>query len=530
MKKLVTLMCFCILTNFTRAQSWTSLPGGSLDGEARSMISFGGYRWFSGNFYHAGALSAEFIIRHDGTNWVGTPATTAPIKGFCIWNNTLYGAGSFTVGANTYGAVKWNGSGWDYFGLITSESFSTLTVFNNQLVFGGRAPSVDGVPINHLAKWDGISWSAFPFTITCSWLTLANIRVVKTINGFLHVGGDFDYVNTTPAGLAFKTDGTSIVPMNLQTSYHVSDIVKYHDSVFAMGNFPFGPFPVNQGSPGIVKTDDVVWQQVDHGLKMRPRSGAVYLTDLYVGGDYNNTCYNAPCNHSDVGNLGKWNGSSWSDESAGLFNEGAEYISFLYTDTLTATIYALGNFHTSRGDVADFIAKKSISIVPVQLSLFSANLLFDKNVRLSWRDETPADGVKFDVQMSYDGRNFKTIGTVVEKQGDNDYDFLWTPGVQDCGRIYFRLSYEGKYSYVRSINIVGPACNKPRIIVDKQSLHIQTTNPGTLTIINTSGQNVFSAVLQSGYSQVYVNIPQGLYVTSFVDNKGELFSQKVFIY
>ncbi|HRH25201.1 MAG TPA: hypothetical protein PLQ20_02595 [Candidatus Paceibacterota bacterium] len=526
MKKLILLLVFVSCFLKLKSQSWNPLPGGSLDGEPLTMISFGGYRWISGLFYHAGAIPAQFTVRHDGTSWISTPATPNPIRNFCVWNDTLYGAGSFSVGSNTYGAVKWNGSSWEYFGIVPDGfGFKTLYVFNNKLTFGGRCFSVDGIPINHLASWDGSVWSSFPFTITCFWLVLPDIKVVKEFNGYLYVGGGLSDINGLSSNLIFKTDGTSVVQMGLESNYHVADIIKYRDSIFAVGNFPFGPFPPNQGSPGIVKTNDVVWEQVEHGLKMRPNTGTKYLTDLYVGGIFNPTCYNTPCNHADVGNLGKWDGSSWSNESAGLFNQGSEIISFLYTDTLTGTIYALGDFHTARGDVADFIAKKSISVVPVKLSFFSARLNINKQTILSWRDETPADNVRFEIQMSKDGRNFQKVGEMFERSDQKDYLFSYNP--EDfCGQMFFRLKFEGKYSDTRSVSI---PCDV-NIFSDGKYASIQNKNPGTITLINSLGQKIIQKSINAGYTQIpLTSLPKGSCIATFVDFKGNIFSKKIAI-
>lgn len=525
MKNLITLFLLWVLSlSPSYSQSWEPLPGGSLNGVPSTMISFGGYRWFSGGFSTAGPINSMFVARHDGSNWVSTPALVGPATAFCVWNNTLYGSGSFEVGVLRYGAVKWNGAGWDYFGLIPSgSSFSTLTIFNNELVFGGRALSVEGVPISHLAKWNSTTWSAFPFTIICSWLTLADIRKVDSINSYLHIGGDFNYVNGIPAGLAFKTDGTSVIPMGLDWNYYVADFIKYHDSTFCTGNFPFGPFPTNEGSPGIVKTDDFIWHQVNHGLKMRGLSMTTSQTDLYVGGYYDNTCHNSPCNHDDVGNLGKWNGTSWSNESYGLFNQGTERIDFLYTDTLTGTMYALGDFTTVRGDVADFVAKRQFSIVPINLSSFNVKLVGDK-VELSWQDQTPSDQNLFEVQVSNDGRNFYKIGTVKGNDYSNYYFFEYKP--TSCGKLFFRLAFENKFSDIRPVTV---PCPGPKITVNNRLLIVDTKVPGTLLITSTTGQILSRATLANDYYQIPVNIPAGIYVVTFIDIKGNRSNQKIIV-
>ena len=522
MKKLSFLLLWAFSFKATYSQSWAPLPGGSLNGSVTSMISFDGYRWFSGGFSNS-------VARHNGTNWVSTPPTTAPIRAFCVWNNVLYGAGSFPFGGNTYGAVKWNGTGWDYFGLITSESLSTLTVFNNQLVFGGRAPSIDGVPISHLAKWNGSTWSSFPFTITCSWAVLADIRAVETINNYLHVGGDISDINGVSSSLAFKTDGTSVIPLSLEPNYYVADFAKYHDSAFCTGNFPFGPFPANQGSPGIVKTNDVIWHQVEHGLKLRGLSMSASPVGLYIGGSYSNVCYNIPCNHADVGNLGMWDGTSWSNQSNGLFNQGNEVINFVYTDYSTNLTYAMGSFHTSQGDVADYIAVKTSYPLPVHLSLFTAQLSADNanTVLLRWRDETPDDQNLYEVQMSTDGTNFYKIGAVAGHSNVNDYSFVYPN--KDCGKLFFRLHFENDYSQVRPITI---PCLKPTLIFKQgQSLlMVNTPKPGQVKIFSSSAQMISSFSVSVGRTERPISgMVTGVYFVTFVSSSGDLITQKIMI-
>ena len=525
MKKLYVVLMFVFLFKASYSQSWVALPGGSLNGQPNTMISFGGYRWFSGGFSTAGMISSIAIARHDGTGWVSTPPLAGAASSFCIWNNELYGAGSFTVGPVTYGAVKWNGTGWDYFGVISNgDYFHTVTIFNSQLVFGGRAFSVDGVSINHLAKWNGVTWAALPFTITCSWLSLPNIRTVKGINNYLYIGGDFSDINGTPSALAFKTDGTSVISLSLEPNYYVSDFTKYHDSVFCTGNFTFGPFPFNDGSPGIVKTENVTWHQVKHGFKMRGLSMCTSAVGLYVGGVYNSTCYNNPCNHDDVGNLGKWDGLSWSNESSGLFNQGNEIINFVYADMQTNLTYAIGDFLTSRGDIADYIAVKQSFVLPVRISSFTAQLGAEKEVVLKWRDETPEDNVVIKIQVSSDDNNFHNVGQIIEQGNKNDYIFKYQS--PNCGKLFFRLEFDnGNHSDTRPISI---PCDVSLSAL-KQLVQINTKYQGILYLYNTQGQVVLKKDISAGYTGIPTTVPIGLYVATFVGINRGIYTQKLFV-
>ncbi len=164
-----------------------------------------------------------------------------------------------------------------------------------------------------------------------------------------------------------------------------------------------------------------------------------------------------------------------------------------------------------------------INPLPVHLSSFTVTLGLDKKVLLNWRDETPEDGVRFDVQVSTDGRSFQNVGQITEQGSRKDYSFVY-PNT-NCGQLYFRLAFEGKYSEVRSVTI---PCDVS-LTSDSKSIRIQTKYPGTLTLINPSGQTLARTVLASGYSQVPLSVPSGIYIAKFSGRTGEAFTQKVLV-
>lgn len=168
---------------------------------------------------------------------------------------------------------------------------------------------------------------------------------------------------------------------------------------------------------------------------------------------------------------------------------------------------------------SDFLA----SPLPVHLSSFTAKALANKSVELKWKDETPEDGVKFQVQVSTDGTNFRSIGQVVEQGSRKDYSFVYPNA--NCGQLYFRLAFEGKYSDIRTVTI---PCDVS-LTSDGKNIRIQTKYPGTLTLINSSGQTIARRVLAQGSHLIPVALPAGLYVARFVDTQGAVFVKKIVV-
>jgi hypothetical protein len=165
------------------------------------------------------------------------------------------------------------------------------------------------------------------------------------------------------------------------------------------------------------------------------------------------------------------------------------------------------------------------SPLPVKLSSFTASLGTANVVKLSWHDETPSDQNSFEVQMSLDGRNFSKVGVVAGKTVLKDYSFNYP--ITGCGIRYFRLKFDGAtYSNIIEVSI---PCDID-IQGSKQSVRVYTKySGGQLTLTNPSGQLLVRTVLSSGYSQVPVVVPAGLYIARFTDKQGNVVVQKIII-
>lgn len=238
--------------------NWSNLPAGGVNGTIRCMAVHNGMLYVGGQFTLAGNISVNNIAAWDGTSWhnVGggvtginpTPAVFAllstnnglvvagqfalngsnsvvnnislwnnswvsafsnglpyPIGMLTIYNNDLYAAGAFF--GNPYNCIaKWNGTNWSP---LTSTGINLVNnllyhgvesglVWNNELLVGGHFLNADGLPnTQHLAKWNGASWSAFVEGDVP--VSSNSINDFKVYNGELYVAGEFDQIGSANA-------------------------------------------------------------------------------------------------------------------------------------------------------------------------------------------------------------------------------------------------------------------------------------------------------------------------------------------
>lgn len=236
------------------------------------------------------------------------------------------------------------GDGWDT--TFTSNGANNqvnavVSDGNGNTYIGGEFSSVQGLPANGIAKWDGTSWSALGSGI------IGDIRSIVVSGSNIYVGGDFN--SPVSDGLArnvAKWNGTTWTRLNngLGGGTHiVNSVFIYNNELYATGGYNTA-----DGSPttGTAKWDGTAWVAVGTGAPMGNhavvKDGIVYIgtvgvmtwdgttwstmsgitgtvksiafsgSDMYVGG--------SPNIGSGSINVAKWNGTAWS--SMGSFASG----------------------------------------------------------------------------------------------------------------------------------------------------------------------------------------------------------------
>ncbi len=74
----------------------------------------------------------------------------------------LYAGGDFTTagGRTANHIAKWNGSSWSALGSGVNDTVYALAVSGSAVYAGGNFTTAGGNAANYIAKWNGSSWSA----------------------------------------------------------------------------------------------------------------------------------------------------------------------------------------------------------------------------------------------------------------------------------------------------------------------------------------------------------------------------------
>jgi hypothetical protein len=284
-----------------------------------------------------------------------------------------------------------------------------LAVSGTDLYAGGKFTMAGGTEANHVAKWNGRSWSALGLGMGGRFSSEVQVNALAVSGTDLYAGGNFETAGGTAAKSIAKWNGTawSVLGSGISGSVHALAI-SGHD-LYAGGRFTTaGGTAANY----IAKWDGTAWSALGSGV------GGLYLspvyalavsgTDLYVGGDFKTA------GGTTASYIAKWNGAAWSALGSGISD-------IVYALAISgADLYAGGSFSTAGGANAGNIAKWN-GVVWTNLALGLRGTV--KTVSLSgtdlyaggWFDqagEAPANHI-----ARWDGSGWSTLGSGVATAG-----------------------------------------------------------------------------------------------------------------
>ncbi len=245
------------------------------------------------------------------------------------------------------------------------------------LFVGGCIGAAGGVPVNLIAKWDGAAWSALGSGLTTPNPDVPNVGCMAVYDDgtgpALYVGGYFTAAGGMPVGHIARWDGANWSSVGGGMNTRVNALAVYDDrrgggpALYASGPFTSaGGVPVN----GIARWDGHVWSPLGRGVS-GPGFGVLSMivhddggpdgSVLIVGGDF------TAAGGAPASSIAKWNGVAWSTLGAGI--SGCSGIG-CRTDVNALAVfdedgpgphppvlYAAGNFTSAGGAPANSIAR-----------------------------------------------------------------------------------------------------------------------------------------------------------------------------
>lgn len=293
--------------------AWQSMLGGvgqGLDAAGYSIVELNGRIYVSGDFTHVGTLAANHVACYDKATNTWTALPGSPGGNLIAHNGELFAYYWVDEPAPPYhfNVAKLTGTTWTTIGTLEGTSMGTPASIGGSLYIVGNFSSVNGAPINHIAKWNGTAWSDAGAGITLnadsmvqSICQAGSQLYASTFNNEL-VG--MDWVQTSHI---LQWNGSAWVT-------HTSNINPLVQTMIAMGNDLVigGYFDSINGVPcanHVARWNGTTWSALGTGV-----NGSVNVLKYTHGLLYAGT-------QVDDEFLREWNGSTWEEVGGGPNND-----------------------------------------------------------------------------------------------------------------------------------------------------------------------------------------------------------------
>lgn len=355
-------------------KEWSPLGSGFSAGSVRVLAVFddgSGSALFAGGNFGSGN-----IRRWNGAAWsqLGVGVSGGSVLALKAFDDrsgagaALFVGGSFTSAGGTAAnrVARWDGSSWSPLGSGMNNSVLDLEQFDDGRGDGpmlhacGTFTTAGGVSANRLARWNGSAWSALGSgaNTTVNALAVHADRVgsrpaLYAVGSFIMIGGVSASKVARWDGSAWSSVGTGVPTGSMAAILSVDGGPDASPTLFVAGEFAnAGAGPANN----IARWDGSVWSPLGSGLAApagTPRVLALTVFDdglgdgpaLIVGGEFSGA------NGLSLGNIGKWNGTSWTALGSGVDSGVRALVVFDDNTGSGEALYAGGDF-TSAGGVS----------------------------------------------------------------------------------------------------------------------------------------------------------------------------------
>lgn len=406
--------------------AWSALGVGGLSSQVFALAVSGGNLYVGGAFTIPGLASANRIAKWNGSEWSALGGgLNGSVRALAVSGGDVFVGGSFTIATNVGGIVavnriaKWNGTTWSALGLGLGLSgapnqgggvVNALVVSGPDLYVAGDFRfatnlGLNAIRVDHIAKWNGSTWSALGAGMSSSVFALA------LAGPNLLAGGDFNYVtNTGPIALnangiaSWNGSAWSALGAGLTGGKGAFALAVSGSDVYAGGLFTLaGGNPANY----IAKWTGGNWLALGSGLNGVVNALSISGTNLYAAGSF--TFAGAgPAMY-----VAKWDGINWSALGSGMNGS---------VNALTISeglLYGGGAFTTAGAKVSAYVAKANISGLPLPGRFSKATFSPATGFRATFLDASIGQSYRIQTAPSLTGgswvdyTNFTYAGSVV---------------------------------------------------------------------------------------------------------------------
>ena len=321
---------------------WSTLGTGLNDYVRALALDSSGNLYAGGDFSTAGGISANHIIKWNGTAWVSIGNISSDIYSLTA---DRYG-NIYAVGMSPDTVVKWNGTSWHALGTGSNGTIFCIAADSNGNIYvGGRFTTINGVSATNIAKWDGTAWSALG---TGTNDTVFAITFDKT--GNLYAGGFFTTAGGTTANRIAKWNGTTWSTLSSGVNYTVYSLaIDENNHLYAGGSFTTAGSIAAQY---IAMWNNTTWVSLGSGTGSRVNALTVDKNNnIYASGYFSSLA------NTTAKNILQWNGTNGTALGSGL-NYSA--LTSVY-DRFTGKLYVGGYFTTAGTTTCNCIASCQIT-------------------------------------------------------------------------------------------------------------------------------------------------------------------------
>ncbi len=280
------------IARWTPLMGWTPMGSGlsmnnSWDSVAAIIVDRSGDVLVGGTFTTIGGIKAGSIARWTTAGGTGmwlpiADAVNGTVNSLLVHpDGRLIAGGSFYLPASPEikTLAAWDGSAW---GLVGGEIggdpggsvFALEMLPSGSLIAGGHFFSAGGVPANHIARWDGVEWSALGQGVDNGTFFAGVMCLDLSPDGTLVAGGNF----ASAGGLAvnhvarwneasgeWSALGSGVAGGNFTTVHGV--VVQANGDIYIGGDFAFaGGVPTQ----AVARWDGEKWTNLGTGPGLQP--------------------------------------------------------------------------------------------------------------------------------------------------------------------------------------------------------------------------------------------------------------------